>query len=87
MNRPRCLHRHGVGAALARVRHARGEVLNDAEVRKFQHLHEEILRLVRHKEMPRMAANYWFPRQTNGSLDTASPRIACRHPFTSFGTK
>ena len=31
--------------ALARVlAHARGEVLNDAEVQKFWHLHEEILR-------------------------------------------
>jgi hypothetical protein len=43
---------------LARVlAHARGEVLNDAEVQKFWQLNEEIRRRVRHQETPRSGAN------------------------------
>jgi hypothetical protein len=43
---------------LARVlAHARGEVLNNAEVQKFWQLNEEILRRVRHQETPRSGAN------------------------------
>ena len=34
-----------LGQAMAQLlAHARGEVLNDAEVRKFWHLHQEMLR-------------------------------------------